>query len=206
MKTVVEIGGGIFGHLWFLSGPHVDPQKLDDDLRNRVPGGILEYTGPWENYIVEVDPTNFLKILNRVKEFESENTFLILGGLSAKSDFRLIPVYKPNVNIHNMGSLVAPAYPWFEEERPEYHYYIKTFTLDELLGWIPNLPVIVRIDIEGEERSVFETYSWAYMPHVWQVDHHNRNVDWFVKLFESKGYHIIGTHLGEDELEIWATK
>ena len=205
-KIFIEIGGGDAGYLSFLT-------SLDwhagSEILTRLPKFILSGNSQWQGYIVEPVPENFLKIMNHKNENGIQNIEYILGAISGRSNFqRLISYHLTNTKdeSHPMSSLVEPIHPNFEENRKLADiFYIKTFTLDELLDWVGITPSILRIDIESSERDVFETFSWGCRPYLFQIDHHHHNVPYFVDMFEAKGYNILGDTLGADGMEIWAT-
>ena len=138
-----------------------------------------------------------------------EDIDYILGAVGARSNFqRMVSYDLTNVaeDCHPMSSFVEPISPSFEENRAVADvFYLKTFTLDELLDWIGIVPTILRVDIESSERDVFETFSWACRPYHIQIDHHHHNIPYFVEMFKEKGYKILGDGLGADGMEIWAT-
>lgn len=205
-KVFIEIGGGNAGHLSFLTSPDwsTKPETL-----TRLPEFFLRMDCEWHGYIVEPVPENFIKIMTFKKRHGIQDIEYILGAVSGRSNFqRLVSYHLTNTEgeFHPMSSLVEPIHPNFEENRKLADiFYIKTFTLDELLDWIGITPSILRIDIESSERDVFETFSWGCRPYLFQIDHHHHNVLYFVDMFEAKGYNILGDALGADGMEIWAT-
>ena len=205
-KVFIEIGGGVAGHLSFLTSLdwYTRPEAL-----TRLPEFFLSKNFQWNGYIVEPVPENFLKLLDFKQRCNFQNIEYILGAISGRSNFqRMVSYDLTNVadECHPMSSLVEPSNPAFEETREVSDtFHIKTFTLDELLDWVGIVPTVLRIDIEGSERDVFETFSWACRPYHLQIDHHNKNIPYFVDMFETKDYTILGDRLGADGMEMWAT-
>ena len=205
-KVFIEIGGGVAGHLSFLTSPdwRAKPETL-----TRLPEFFRRANFQWQGYIVEPVPENFLEIMAFKKRNDIQDIEYILGAVSGRSNFQQMVSYdltNTEDECHPMSSLVEPSYFAFEETRVVSDiFHIKPFTLDELLNWVEIVPTMLRIDIEGSERDVFETFSWACRPYLFQIDHHNRNIPYFVDLFKSKGYEILGDGLGDDGMEIWAT-
>lgn len=205
-KIFIEIGGGVAGHLSFLTSLE---WHANSEILTRVPENLRSANSQWHGYIVEPVPENFIKIMDHKKICGIQNIEYILGAVGGRSNFqRMVSYDLTNVadECHPMSSFVEPIYPAFEETREVSDvFYIKTFTLDELLDWIGITPSILRIDIESSERDVFETFSWGCRPYHIQIDHHHHNVPYFVDMFEAKGYNILGDALGADGMEIWAT-
>ena len=205
-KVFIEIGGGDAGHLSFLTSPD---WRTKLETLTRLPEFFRRGNFEWQGYIVEPIPKNFMEIMTSKKKHGIQDIEYILGAVGARANFQQLVSYSlTNVSdeCHPMSSLVEPSYPAFEETRAAADiFYINTFTLDELLDWVGIVPTLLRIDIEGSERDVFETFSWACRPYHIQIDHHTRNIPYFVEMFETKGYTILGDQLGADGMEIWAT-
>lgn len=205
-KVFIEIGGGVAGHLSFLDSS--EWRTLPETL-TRLPDFFQKADCEWHGYIVEPVPENFLKLIDFKQRCNFQNIEYILGAVSGRSNFqRMVSYDLTNVadECHPMSSFVEPISPVFEENRAVADvFYLKTFTLDELLDWVGIVPTILRVDIESSERDVFETFSWACRPYHIQIDHHHHNVPYFVDMFEAKGYTILGDGLGADSMEIWAT-
>ena len=110
-----------------------------------------------------------------------------------------------DIDAHGMGSFAESIRLGFENSRNlEYDFWLNTFTLDEILDWVGTTPSILRMDIKYSERDVLENFSWAHHPYLWQIDHHQKNIHWFEKMFKEQGYEVLGTNLGGDGMEIWA--
>ena len=205
-KVFIEIGGGVAGHLSFLTSPE---WRTTPETLTRLPEFFRSANFQWQGYIVEPVPENFLEIMTFKKRNDIQDIEYILGAVSGRSNFqRMVSYDLTNTEdvCHPMSSLVEPSYFAFEDTRKVSDiFHIKPFTLDELLDWVGIVPTLLRMDIEHAERDVFETFSWACRPYHIQIDHHNKNIPYFVDMFETKGYIILGDRLGADRMEMWAT-
>ena len=203
-KVFIEIGAGIAGELSFMGLPNW--RTKEEELNHKLPEALWKIEGQWEGYMIEPIPENFVKLTEYHKAFDIQQITRILGAVAGRSNFQRIVSYSLLEDApHNMGSLVEPSRSFFDQVRkPDYNFCLKTFTLDELLDWIGAVPTVLRMDVESSERDIFETFSWSCRPCHWQIDHHNYNVQWFVDMFEGKGYKVLGTNMGTDNMEIWA--
>ena len=163
-KVFIEIGGGVAGYLSFLS---LQDWRTRSEALKRLPEFFLNKDFQWNGYIVEPVPENFIKLMDSKKRNDFQDIEYIFGAISGRSSFQLMTSYEFTLDneCHPMSSLVEPVGIFFDENRKlKDIFYIKTFTLDELLDWVGITPTILRIDIEHSERDVFETFSWAHRP------------------------------------------
>ena len=206
----LELGAANLPALIYLLYPNW--QTVYEDLRKKaslmaeLPLELLAVDGEWEGWFVEPNPEHCLEQMLS-KHMALPNAHFIQGAVHGTSGFETLKVFTSKTQnwVLNMSSVI-PGYYNCEDFTVLSELTLKTFTLDELLLYINETPTLVRMDIEGSEKSVLENYSWKWLPEYWQIDMHGEHIEWATGTFKMHGYEVLGTTFGVDKEEIWVRK
>lgn len=180
----------------------------NSSVKSHIFDELLDIDGGWEGWFVEPIPSH-LDYLTKQGYAELPNAHFVQGAVHGDSQLCEFGIYTDDSweDPTPMGSFI-----FYKDEVADRVIHqtliLKPFTLDELLDYVSITPNLIKMNVEGSERPVLETYSWSRLPDFWQINIHNdlNNQHFAVELFEKQGYVVVGTELGESKKELWAKK
>lgn len=164
----------------------------------------------WEVFAVEALPKNMANMLQNQDLTNRNNLYLINATIGAQNKMGFVDIVdfaKIKEGIYGSEHLayLRESNIFTEErKRDSISYYTFTITLDQLFMSLNAHPTVLRIDIEGAEVEVLESYSFQPKPRIVQVDSHQLNRKACSRILQNQGYTIIDEYWGDRADDIYA--
>jgi FkbM family methyltransferase len=164
----------------------------------------------WKVFAVEALPRNMANMLSNNDLTQRNNLHLINATIGPYNKMEIVDIVDFAKIKGGMYGTEHSAYlkesNIFTEERKRdsISYYTFTITLDQLFMSLNAHPTVLRIDIEGAEVEVLESYSFQPKPRIIQVDCHQRNRKACARILQDQGYTIIDEYWGDHSDDIYA--
>lgn len=198
----VEIGAGHHAEWTYLirdDWRDITRRKKWTDRLRALPDSWLSETGNWHGYLVEAHPNNFSSLVEKTVADEKLRPFLhrltfINAAISDTSHFTTMGIETGMLKglFINRFSL-SEARP-FHASAVDNTVSFGTFTvsLETLLSAIGHEHIaLLRLDVEGAEVPILESYSFGVKPCLLSVEYHSNAGKIFVRrVLETQGYRI----------------
>ena len=178
-----EIGGG------YSAGRDL----LSADWRQRnVETGLLppEVVSLFNNveyfngFFVEPVP---LQVIDLIRDLKPHDNATVIQATIASE----IGIQQMGISLNQrMGMLTETAWSYYGKDDDYFH--VACLTLNMLFSSLNEFPDLLRIDIEGAEIGVLETYDFRPKPRVIIVDAHYKNSEACKTILKGHGYRCFG--------------
>lgn len=186
-------------------------QRESEDKELCVPLKFAKEYENWKVFAVEALPKNMASMLQNEDLIKRENLYLInatIGSHDKMGVVDIVDLARIKDGIYGSEHLAyLRESNVFVEERQQLSstaYYTFTITLDQLFMSLNAHPDVLRIDIEGAEVEVLESYSFQPRPRIVQVDAHQINRKACTRILQDQGYTIIDQYWGDRADDIYA--
>lgn len=198
-KTFIEFGCGHGPEMGYLLSPnwrYFPENKLvgtgDRWYEDRL-CDALWYVDEWFGLLVEPHPFNIITMHNNLIKEKRENCYMIPGVVASPEREGLV-----RFGIHQGKDLreidFACSIVRFREEFPSLYFF--TISLDTLVSYAPHPVELMRIDCEGAEVEILETYSFSVKPTQIILECHDyitpNATDRCYEILDAQGYSIQG--------------
>ena len=172
------VGEFLLSHGWQYSA------QASQHLSDKIIESLKQFAR-FNGYFVEGNPDTIYQLANRFENVP--NATFIEATISDQ-----VSVEKKHL-IHGGGVTLDKTTFYgdmtsFETDDYYTQYLAACIDLDTLFAKLNQYPDFLRIDIEGAEKTVLETYRFDPPPRCIVVDHHFKNHDTVLTILQNKGY------------------
>lgn len=199
-RVFVEIGTGQRAEWTYLireDWRDIARSKSRTDRLRALPESWLSEEGNWHGYLVEAHPNNFSALVEKTVADKTLRPFLhrltfINASISGTSQLTTMGletgVFKGLfVNRYTLRES-RPFHPSAVDNTVDFGLF--TVSLETLLSAIGHEHIdLLRLDVEGAEVSILETYPFHLKPHFLSIEYHSKAGKTFVRdILEEHGY------------------
>ena len=175
-----EIGGGYSAGRDLLS-PHWRQRNVETRLLPSEVVSLFDSVEYFNGFFVEPVPLQVIDLIRDLKPHE--NATVVQAAIAGE-----VGIQKMGVSLNQrMGMLTETAWSYYGEDDDYFH--VACMTLDLLFTFLNKTPDLLRIDIEGAEVNVLDTYSFKPKPRCIIVDAHFKNNELVSKILTKNGYY-----------------
>ncbi len=201
-RVFVEIGTGQRAEWTYLirdDWRDIARSKSRTDRLRALPESWLSEQGIWRGYLVEGHPSNFSALVEKTVADKKLCPFLnrltfINAAITGSSQFTTMGmetgVFKRLfVNRYTLTS-ARSFHPSTVDNTVDFGIF--TVSLETLFAAIGHEHIdLLRLDVEGAEVSILETYPFHTKPHLLSIEYHSKTGEALVRrILETQGYRI----------------
>ena len=201
-RVFVEIGTGHRAEWTYLvrdDWRNIARSKQRTDRLRALPDLWLSEHGNWHGYLVEAHPGNFCTLVEKTLADKHLRPFLhrltfINAAISGTSQFSTMGMETgafKKLFVNRFTLAEARLYhPNAVDNTVDFGIF--TVSLETLFSAIGHKHIdLLRLDVEGAEVSILETYPFHIKPHLLSIEYHSKTGETLVRrILETQGYRI----------------
>ena len=183
-RIFIEIGTGRTAEWTYLirdNWQDIARRKQRTDLLRSIPEMWLSHSRTWHGYLVEAHPGNFCSLVEKTVADKTLRPFLhrltfINAAISDASQFSTLGIETGAFKSLFVNRFtLTEAHPYHPKAvNNTTNFRLFTVSLDTLLSALGHPQIdLLRLDVEGAEVPILQSYQWHVKPTILSVEHHS---------------------------------